>query len=95
MQKIESSDVYDNGLLNSVRNAIILLVLGLAVLEFGGRLRTTASWIFVLTTLFLFVALYNYATRPYSKTYLGWTPYLVLGLIGLSTWFLYQSSFSA
>ena len=82
---------HDNVFLNSVRNAVVLLVVGIALLEFGGKLEQVAPITFILVISLLVVSIYNYmnASTFSQKDY----PIIliIVVLIAVCSWLFYQS----
>ncbi len=85
----ESKSDYDNIFLNSVRNAVILLLVAIALLEFGGRLAKISPLVIILVILLLFISIYNYWKTPGFSDYL--IVLVVFGIIVVAGWLLYQS----
>lgn len=77
--------------LNSIRNAFILLIAGIGLYEFGGRLSKMAVVILILVVLLLASSLYNYWTNPDRSSKLGIIPWIILALLGITIWLVYES----
>ena len=85
----ESKSDYDNVFLNSVRNATILLLVGIALLEFGGRLSKIAPIVFILVIFLLLISIYNYWKTPGFSNYP--IVFIVIGITEVAGWLLYES----
>lgn len=75
-------------LLDSFRNAFILLIVGLAIIEFGGRFASVGPIVLIFTLILLFVAIYNYWTG--SKD-LNMLTYIGITMIGVIIWLIIES----
>ena len=82
MEKIDISRQTFNDL---VRNAFILLVFGLTLLEFGGRLSKFGPVVFIFSLVLLITAVYDYFAFPNS---INLTIYAVIGMIIVIIWVL-------
>lgn len=80
----------DDAFLSSVRNAFILLIVGLTLYEFGGRLSKMAVVVFILVALLVGSALYNYWTNS-EPSNLGLVPWIILAALAVVVWLIYEA----